>query len=91
MFPLANTGIVTAFLSEQDKQMLRRMLLPPTLGGSTRPQTPSSHCAAHPQALRPHLVPRAEGLAWGLGRLPALGSPCIHSPHSLDVLPGRGA
>ena len=38
MFPLANTGMVTAFLSEQDEQMLRTMLFPPTLGAVPGPK-----------------------------------------------------
>lgn len=79
-------------VGEQDGQTLRRMLFPPQPWGEG--QAPKLHLPTvlfTPRPSTPPAAQRAEGLALGLGCLPALGSPRVHSPHSLDVLPGRGA
>lgn len=94
MFPLANTGIVTAFLSEQDEQMLRRMLLPPTLGAVPGPKL---HPPTVLLTLRPCALISCRGLrAWPGGW--AVSPPWAHpaSTHrtalmcSQDAVPDRG-
>ena len=93
MFPLANTGMATAFLSgNRMGRCSKGCCFPPQPWGEG--QAPKLHLPTVLLTPRPSTPPgaqRAEGLALGLGCLPALGSPRVHSPHSLDVLPGRGA
>lgn len=80
---------------EQDGRYTQKDAVSPTWGPVPEPQTPSSHCAAHPQALCPHLVPR--GLRASPGR-PGCLPPWVHSVSthrtalmcSQDAVPDRG-